>query len=57
MFFGFSLQGKPEKLSSIYILKEYQGQGIKKLLVELVIRKLEAMGINTMLVFVLEDNQ
>lgn len=44
------------ELSSIYILREYQGQGIGKLLVKPVIQKIEKLGINTMLVFVLADN-
>ena len=44
------------ELSSIYILKEYQGQGIGKLLLNTVIKELEKVGTNTMLVLVLEDN-
>ncbi|WHY62498.1 GNAT family N-acetyltransferase [Cytobacillus firmus] len=44
------------ELSSIYILKEFQGQGIGKALVKSVIRELGKSGMNTMLVFVLADN-
>ncbi|WP_342601040.1 GNAT family N-acetyltransferase [Psychrobacillus sp. FSL H8-0483] len=44
------------ELSSIYILKEYQGQGIGKLLVKSVIKEIQNSGISTMLVLVLEDN-
>ncbi|USK45808.1 GNAT family N-acetyltransferase [Cytobacillus oceanisediminis] len=44
------------ELSSIYILKEFQGQGIGKALTNPVIRELEKLGINSMLVFVLEEN-
>lgn len=62
---GFSSGGKERsrkykeyqgELSSIYILREYQGQGIGKLLVKPVIQEIEKLGINTMLVFVLADN-
>jgi L-amino acid N-acyltransferase YncA len=62
---GFSSGGKERsgkykeyqgELSSIYILKEYQGQGIGKLLAKPVIKEIEKLGINTMLVLVLEDN-
>ncbi|MBM7583943.1 L-amino acid N-acyltransferase YncA [Bacillus pakistanensis] len=62
---GFSSGGKERsgkykeyqgELSSIYILKEFQGQGIGKSLAKPVIKELEKLGINTMLVFVLEDN-
>ncbi|UJL47112.1 GNAT family N-acetyltransferase [Virgibacillus sp. NKC19-16] len=62
---GFSSGGKERsgkyeeyqgELSSIYILKEFQGQGIGKLLAKPVIKEIEKSGINTMLVFVLEDN-
>ncbi|MEK3822374.1 GNAT family N-acetyltransferase [Cytobacillus sp. FSL W8-0315] len=44
------------ELSSIYILKEFQGQGIGKALTNPVIKELEKLGINSMLVFVLEEN-
>lgn len=44
------------ELSSIYILKDFQGQGIGMSLAMSVIKELEKLGINTMLVFVLEDN-
>lgn len=62
---GFSSGGKERsgkykeyqgELSSIYILKEFQGQGIGKALAKPVIEELEKLGVNTMLVFVLEDN-
>jgi L-amino acid N-acyltransferase YncA len=62
---GFSSGGKERsgkykeyhgELSSIYILKEYQGQGIGKPLVKPVIKEIEKLGMNTMLVIVLEDN-
>ncbi|MEK4485613.1 GNAT family N-acetyltransferase [Psychrobacillus sp. FSL H8-0484] len=44
------------ELSSIYILEEYQGQGIGRLLVKSVIKEIQNSGINTMLVLVLEEN-
>ncbi|MDK7669328.1 GNAT family N-acetyltransferase [Cytobacillus oceanisediminis] len=44
------------ELSSIYILKEFQGQGIGKALTNPVIKEIEKLGINSMLVFVLEEN-
>ncbi|MFE4523707.1 GNAT family N-acetyltransferase [Cytobacillus firmus] len=62
---GFSSGGKERsgkykeyqgELSSIYILKEFQGQGIGKSLAKPVIKELGKLGINTMFVFVLEDN-
>lgn len=62
---GFSSGGKERsgdykeyqgELSSIYILKEFQGQGIGKALVKSVIRELGKSGMNTILVFVLADN-
>ncbi|EWG12883.1 GNAT family N-acetyltransferase [Cytobacillus firmus] len=62
---GFSSGGKERsgdykeyqgELSSIYILKEFQGQGIGKALVKSVIKELGKSGMNTMLVFVLADN-
>ncbi|USK48097.1 GNAT family N-acetyltransferase [Bacillus sp. CMF12] len=44
------------ELCSIYILKEFKGQGIGKSLAKSVIKELEKLGINTMLVvFVLEN--
>ncbi|WP_280771609.1 GNAT family N-acetyltransferase [Salipaludibacillus daqingensis] len=63
---GFSSGGKERngkyegyegELSSIYILKEFQGRGIGKLLAKEVVQDLKSLGINTMLVLVLEDNK
>ncbi|WP_245976738.1 GNAT family N-acetyltransferase [Oceanobacillus arenosus] len=45
------------ELSSIYILKKYQGRGIGKLLAKPVFEKIRDLGMNTILVFVLEDNE
>ncbi|WP_421385343.1 GNAT family N-acetyltransferase [Bacillus salacetis] len=62
---GFSSGGKERsgeysgfdgELYAIYILKEYQGQGIGKLLINPIIDEIKAMGFNSMLVFVIEDN-
>ena len=62
---GFSSGGKERsgdykeyqgELSSIYILKEFQGQGIGKALVKSVTKELGKSGMDTMLVFVLADN-
>ncbi|UQD51795.1 GNAT family N-acetyltransferase [Bacillus methanolicus] len=62
---GFSSGGKERsrkyknyngELYAIYILKEYQGQGIGKLLVKRVINELKNLKIYSMLVLVLEDN-
>ncbi len=62
---GFSSGGKERsgeykefqgELTSIYILKEFQGQGIGKALVQSVTKELGKSGMNTMLVFVLADN-
>lgn len=62
---GFSSGGKERsgeykefqgELTSIYILKEFQGQGIGKALVQSVTKELGKLGMNTMLVFVLADN-
>lgn len=44
------------EIYAIYILKEYQGRGIGKLLLEPIINDLTTQGIFTMLVLVLEDN-
>jgi ribosomal protein S18 acetylase RimI-like enzyme len=44
------------ELYAIYILKEYQGQGIGKALVKPIINEIKGMGLNSMLVLVLEDN-
>lgn len=62
---GFSSGGKertgnyPEyagELYAIYILKEYQGNGLGKSLVKPIIAELQQQNISTMLVLVLEDN-
>ena len=44
------------EIYAIYILKEYQGRGIGKLLLEPIINDLTTQGIFTMLVLALEDN-
>ncbi|QUG42028.1 GNAT family N-acetyltransferase [Psychrobacillus sp. INOP01] len=49
-------EGFKGELTSIYILKEYQGIGIGKQLLKSVVRGIEKLGINTMLVLVIEDN-
>lgn len=51
-----SYEGYKGELTSIYILKEYQGIGIGKQLMKSIIKGIEKLGINTMLVLVLEDN-
>lgn len=48
--------GYDGELSSIYLLKDYQGQGIGKKLLNPVVESLKRKGINSMLVLVLEDN-
>ncbi|WP_206207721.1 GNAT family N-acetyltransferase [Virgibacillus indicus] len=62
---GFSVGGKERtekyddyngELFAIYILEVYQGKGIGKLLLRPVIDELKQMGINSMIVLVLEDN-
>ncbi len=62
---GFSTGGKERSGNytgtdgepyAIYILKEYQGQGIGRLLVKPVIDELLNLNINSMLVLVLEKN-
>ncbi|PYZ93406.1 GNAT family N-acetyltransferase [Salipaludibacillus keqinensis] len=50
-------EGYDGELSSIYILKEYQGLGIGRLLIEPVVNELTKLGINSMIVLVLEDNK
>ncbi|KAF0820925.1 MULTISPECIES: GNAT family N-acetyltransferase [unclassified Cytobacillus] len=63
---GFSSCGKERsgkykgyqgELNAIYILKEFQGQGIGKALFNSVMKELRKLGMNTMLVFVLADNK
>ena len=44
------------EIYAIYILKEYQGAGIGKLLIEPIVKELTNQGVITMLVLVLEDN-
>ncbi|RHW43430.1 GNAT family N-acetyltransferase [Neobacillus notoginsengisoli] len=62
---GFSSGGKERsgkyngfdgELHAIYILKEYQGQGIGKALLKPIIDEIKGMGLNSMLVLVLKDN-
>ncbi|MDP4183106.1 MAG: GNAT family N-acetyltransferase [Bacillota bacterium] len=42
---------------AIYVFKEHQNQGIGKKLMEYSAKKLEGMGFNSMLVWVLEENR
>ncbi|MBE4909767.1 GNAT family N-acetyltransferase [Bacillus luteolus] len=44
------------ELYAIYILEDYQGKGIGKALVKPLIKDLKEIGLNAMLVLVLEDN-
>ena len=62
---GFSSGGKERsskypdytgELYAIYILKEYQGNGLGKLLVKPVIKELQQKNLFSMIVLVLEDN-
>lgn len=62
---GFSSGGKERsgkytgfdgEIYAIYILKEYQGQGIGRELVKPITVELKEMGFNSMLVLVLRDN-
>lgn len=62
---GFSVGGKKAtkgyhaydgELYAIYILKEVQGKGVGRLLVQPVVKELIEQHINTMIVLVLEDN-
>ncbi len=48
--------GYDGELYAIYILKEYQGKGIGKALVKPIIDEIKGMGLNSMLVLVLEEN-
>ncbi|MFT4416444.1 N-acetyltransferase family protein [Fredinandcohnia humi] len=63
---GFSSGGKEREgnyegyegeVYAIYLLGEYQGQGIGKKLVEPIVAQLREMKINSMLVLVLEENK
>ncbi|ATP41027.1 GNAT family N-acetyltransferase [Solibacillus sp. R5-41] len=49
-------KGFEGELYAIYILKEYQGNGIGKALVKPIIKEITELGLNSMLVLVLEDN-
>jgi ribosomal protein S18 acetylase RimI-like enzyme len=49
-------KGFDGELYAIYILKEYQGQGIGTALVKPIINEIIRMGLNSVLVLVLEDN-
>jgi len=62
---GFSVGGKertgnyetfPGELYSIFILKEYQGTGIGRLLVKSVVNDLKKKKLNSMLVWIIEEN-
>lgn len=62
---GFSSGGKEQsgkyngfdgELYAIHILKDYQGHGIGKALVNPIIDEIKGMGLNSMLVHVLKDN-
>ncbi len=62
---GFSTGGKERtgkyeaytgELYAIYILKEYQGKGIGRLLVQSVVDDLKAKKLNSMLIWALEEN-
>lgn len=62
---GFSSGGKERsgkyngfdgELYAIYILKEYQNKGIGKALVKPIINDIKGLGLNSMLVLVLKDN-
>ncbi|WBL13120.1 GNAT family N-acetyltransferase [Sutcliffiella sp. NC1] len=62
---GFSSGGKERsgkyngfngELYAIYILKEYQGQGVGKALITPIIDEIIGMGLHSMLVLVLNDN-
>ncbi|QKE72032.1 GNAT family N-acetyltransferase [Arthrobacter citreus] len=62
---GFATCGKREEnkidssgdLTSIYLLEEYQGNGIGKKLMEQLFNQFEKLGINRVFVEVLEDNK
>ncbi|GGG68344.1 hypothetical protein GCM10010918_24020 [Paenibacillus radicis (ex Gao et al. 2016)] len=44
------------QLNAIYLLKAYQGQGLGKRLVQSVVHEMKQLGMNSMLVHVLEAN-
>lgn len=57
--YGREREGDPEHLGelyAIYVLKEFHGQGIGRLLIHEVAQGLKAIGIMSMLVWVLTDN-
>ena len=49
-------KGYEGELYAIYILKENQGNGIGRALVQPVVKEITELGLNSMLVLVLEDN-
>ncbi|KKK36366.1 GNAT family acetyltransferase [Mesobacillus campisalis] len=62
---GFSSGGKERsgdyngfdgELYAIYLLKQYQGKGVGKALFKPIIEEIRELGLNSLLVFVLEDN-
>lgn len=62
---GFSTGGKERtgkyeaytgELYAIYILKEYQGKGIGRLLVRTVVEDLKVKNLNSMLIWAIEEN-
>lgn len=58
---GKERTGKYTKLNgelySIYILPEFQGQGVGKLLMERVVNELKEQGMDSMLIWVLKENR
>lgn len=62
---GFASGGKaingeyenyPGELTAIYILEDYQGQGIGRLLLKEVVNAITKLGFEAMIIFVLKDN-
>ena len=61
---GFASAGPPQKerppykgeLHAIYLLKEYQGKGIGRLLMQTACRRLHEMGLEPMLLWVFTEN-